>query len=316
MGRIIISIFFFFILSPSFCQNFDNASKGTASGQFLKIISDPKISAMGDAGSAYLKDSYAIDLNPACLIDIEKQSLSFSHSAYVEDTSMQYFSYAKKLEEENSAWGFGVKYFNWGSIESTDESGAKLSNMRPYDVAISISFTTYISGFNSYKEDRFVFGGSGKFISSKITKSANSISADLGFLSPYMFDKKFRLSMSVNNLIGSLKYDKESFNLPMIIRLGGVVYLNENLLVTSDFISPSDSFLYFAIGSQIKFKIAKKSELFIRGGVNSKNISDFSGTKNISAGFGFRYYEYNFNYSFSPYGELGNIHRLSFSLNY
>ncbi len=312
----LLATFLGFSWQISFSQNFDKASKGTAAAQFLKIPVSPRTSAMGEASAADMGDASAMDINPACLVNLKKNSLYFSHSAYIAETSLNYLAYAQSMGEETGYWGMSFKYFNWGSMDNTDESGGKIKTISPYDLSIGFTFATYISGMYSDEEDRFVFGGTGKLVRTQIENSASAISADLGFLTPYMLDRKLRISLSASNIMGRIKIDKESFSLPLTIRLGAAAFINDDFKMTSDIIAPNDSFLYLAIGAEAKIKMAKKTELFIRAGANSKNIFDISGTKNITCGLGFRYYEYSFDYSFSPYGELGNIHRIAFGMNY
>ncbi|MEW5950856.1 MAG: PorV/PorQ family protein [Elusimicrobiota bacterium] len=317
MKKEIITAFLILCLyGISGAQSFDKASKGGATAQFLKIPVSPRTSAMGEASAADMKDASALDINPACLMNLKKDSFYFSHSKYIAETSMNYLAYAQNMGEEVGAWGLSFKYFGWGKMDNTDDTGGKIKTMSPYDMSIGVTFATYISGFNADEEDRFVFGGTGKVVRTQILNSASAISADLGFLTPYMMDRKLRMSLSASNIMGTMKMDKEAFPLPLIIRFGVAAFVTDDFKVTSDIIAPNDSFMYLAVGSEAKIRIARKTELFIRGGLNTKNLFDISGLKNLTGGLGFRYYEYNFDYSFSPYGELGNIHRISISLNY
>lgn len=316
MKRYILPALFAFLCPCLLAQNFDKASKGTSTAQFLKIPSSARTSAMGEASAADMRDASAVDINPACLMNLKKDSFYFSHSQYLANSSLNYLAYAQNMGEEVGAWGLSFKYLGWGKMDNTDDSGLKIKTISPYDMSIGVTFATYISGFNSDEEDRFVFGGTGKVVRSQILNSANTISADLGLLTPYMFYRKFRMSLSASNIVGTIKMDKESFPLPLVIRIGAAAFVTEDFKVTSDLIAPNDSFMYFAIGCESKIKIARKTEIFIRGGANTKNLFDISGIKNFTGGFGFRYHQYNFDYSFSPYGELGNIHRIALSMNY
>jgi len=311
-------IIFLLIFSPKLlnASGFDKTSRGTATAQFLKIMVSPRGAAMGEAISASVKDASALDINPACIMNIKKESLFMTHSKYFADTSLDYISYAQNLGEETGAWGLSIKYFNWGKIESTDEGGGSLDSISPYDIAASVSFSTYISGFNKDEEERFVFGGTGKIVRMNIKESDNTVSADIGLLTPYMFENKFRMSFVIQNLLGRIKLDKESSDIPLVIKLGSVVYFNKFTTITADLIAPKDSVFYLSMGSEMKINIANKTTLFLRGGFNTRNLFDISGFKNITGGFGFKYKQYFVDYAFTPYGELGNIHRLSLSINY
>ncbi len=316
MKKNILPAVLLFMCASLWGQSFDKASKGGAAAQFLKIPISPRTSAMGEASAADMKDASAIDINPACLMNLRKDSFYFSHSQYLADSSLNYLAYAQNMGEEVGAWGLSFKYLGWGKMDNTDDTGGKIKSLSPYDLSIGVTFATYISGFNADEEDRFVFGGTGKVVRSQILNSASAISADLGFLTPYMLDRKFRMSLSASNIMGTMKMDKESFPLPLIIRLGGAAFITDDFKMTSDIIAPNDSFMYFALGCESRIRIAQKTELFIRAGANTKNLFDISGLKNLTGGLGFRYYEYHFDYSFSPYGELGNIHRIAISMNY
>lgn len=311
----LVLLIFIFINSLS-ASDFDKTARGTSSAQFLKIITSPRASAMGEAQGADIKDASAIDINPACLVGINKKSIFISHSQYFADTSLEFLAYSSNLGEEIGSWGFSFKYFNWGKLDATDEGGEKISNVNPYDISAGVSFATYISGFNKDVEERFVFGATGKIVRSKITGADNTVSTDIGLLTPFMFENKFRMSLTLQNLLGKLKLDKESSTLPFLVRLGSVVYINKYSTITADIVAPRDSFLYLAMGTELAIKATKNTAIYLRGGFNTRNILDISGFKNITAGFGLSYKEYYWDYSFTPYGELGNIHRISFSLNY
>jgi len=101
----LLSTFLGFSWQISFSQNFDKASKGTAAAQFLKIPVSPRTSAMGEASAADMGDASAMDINPACLVNLKKNSLYFSHSAYIAETSLNYLAYAQSMGEETGYWG-------------------------------------------------------------------------------------------------------------------------------------------------------------------------------------------------------------------
>ncbi|MBI4352047.1 MAG: PorV/PorQ family protein [Elusimicrobia bacterium] len=295
-------------LSPA--AGFGSDSAGTSSGQFLKIAAGARGAGLGEAYSALADDAFALDWNPAGLINIKKNSMAVMHAPYLAGTFADYFAYAETAGDMGS-WGLGVKYMNYGRMNRTDSSGLVLGNFTPYDVALSVGFACYITGFNKAPEERFVLGATGKFVKSRILSEDNTVSADIGLNLPYMFDNKFRVSMTVQNIMGSLRYDKEQASLPLILRLGTVTRFSEYFNLTGDIAASRDNLPYLAMGGEIVLPVHADMDTFLRAGFNTRAISDVAGARNVGFGGGLRYKSYQFDYAFSPFGDLGSVHRLS-----
>jgi hypothetical protein len=305
------------LLGPAsvLAQGFDGASAGTATAQFLKIASGARGAALGEAYSALADDAFALDWNPAGLINIKKNSMAFMHSPYLAGTFVDYFAYAETAGEVGS-WGVSVKYMNFGKITQTDSSGFDLGSFTPFDTAVNVGFACYITGFNKEPEERFVLGATGKFVRSKIISSDNTVSADIGVNLPYMFDNRFRLSMTAQNIMGTLRYDKEEAPLPLILRLGSVTKLADYFSLTSDIVAARDNLPFLAMGGEGKLKVADDMDVFLRAGFNTRSVSEVSGTRNVAFGAGVRYASYTLDYAFSPFGDLGTVHRISTSITF
>jgi hypothetical protein len=291
-------------------ENFDAGSVGTSTAQFLKIASGARGAAMGEAFAALSDDAFALDWNPAGLINIKTNSMALMHSPYLADTYLDYFGYGENAGEVGS-WGVSFKYMNFGKISRTDASGTELGSINPYDMAVNIGFACYISGFNLDPEDRFVLGATGKFVRSTIMSSDNTVSADLGLNLPYMFDNNFRVSLVAQNVMGTLRYDKEDAQLPLTLRLGTLTKLGDYFNATADVIGVRDNLPFFALGGEFRAPVSSDIDVALRAGANTRAISDLSGSRNFSFGAGIRYTRYNFDYSFSPFGELGSVNRFS-----
>jgi hypothetical protein len=241
--------------------------------------------------------------------------MAMMHSPYLADTYLDYFGYGENAGEVGS-WGVSFKYMNFGKISHTDSSGMELGTINPYDMAISVGFACYISGFNLDPEDRFVLGATGKFVRSTILSSDNTVSADIGLNLPYMFENNFRVSLVAQNIMGTLRYDKEDAQLPLTLRLGTLTRLGDHFNVTADIIAVRDDLPFFALGGELKVPIYSDMDVALRAGANTRAISDLSGSRNFSFGAGMRYTDYNLDYSFSPFGELGSVHRFSATITF
>ena len=241
--------------------------------------------------------------------------MAFMHAPYLAGTFVDYFAYAESAGEVGS-WGVSAKYMNYGKISQTDSSGLELGSFTPYDSAVNVGFACYITGFNKDPEERFVLGATGKFVRSKIINADNTVSADIGVNMPYMFDNRFRMSLSAQNIMGTLRYDKEEAPLPLILRLGTVTKLAEYLNLTADVIAPRDNMPYLAMGAEGKLAVYEDLDVFLRGGFNTRAIGELGGTRNVAFGAGLRYTDYWLDYAFSPFGDLGSVHRISAVINF
>lgn len=302
-------------LAPSFAaEDFTSAGVGTTSAQFLKIASGARGAALGEAYSALVDDAFALDWNPAGLINLKKKSLVLMHSPYLADTYADYFAYAENAGEVG-AWGFSAKYMNYGEISETDSSGLELSKFTPYDLSMSVGFACYVSAFNKEPEDRFVLGATGKFVRSAIINTDNTVSADIGLLTPLLFEGNFRMALTAQNIMGTLRLDKENSPLPLIVRFGTLTKLSAYANLTADIIAVRDNLPYLALGLEGRLPVYKEMDVFLRAGGNTRAVNDLAGSRNFSLGTGLRYSSYQLDYAFSPFGDLGSVHRISISLS-
>lgn len=301
--------------SPASAQGYDAGSAGTASAQFLKIAAGARGAALGEAYSALADDAFALDWNPAGLINVKTNSMVFMHAPYLADTYVDYLAYAETAGDVG-AWGVSFKYMNYGSISETDSSGVETGKFTPFDSAVNVGFACYVTGFNKDPEERFVLGATGKFVRSQIKGSDNTVSADIGVILPYMFENRFRLSLAAQNIMGTLRYDKEEAPLPLMLRLGSATRLTDHFTMTADIAAPRDNLPFLAMGGEVKISFTETTDAFLRAGFNTRAISDIGGARNIALGAGARYKAYWLDYAFSPFGDLGTVHRVSAALTF
>jgi len=306
----------FSLITLNLYSYFDSSSYGTTASSILKLNINPRCVSMGEACASDISDASAIDINPANLIKIKKNSLFLSHNIFFQDITLNNLSYAVNLGKNSGTFGFGVKYLSWGSIDKTNDYAQEIGSFKPSEMVFELGFASYLTGITKDPEDRIVFGGIGKFIQNKIEDRASTLSADIGILFPYLFERKFVISLVFQNIVGSIKMDKENYDITKIIRVGSSVFISKNIMINSDIIIPQDRFLYLGLGYEGKINITKRTKFLIRAGANTRNISDLNGFRSISFGFGVEHWEYSLDYSYSPFGDLGNIHRFSFSMNY
>jgi Uncharacterised protein family (UPF0164) len=294
---------------------FDSASVGTHSAQFLKIAVGARATAMGEAYAAAADDASAIFWNTAGLIKIKNQSIVMMHMPYLAGMSYDYIAYAQNAGNVG-AWGFSIQYLNTGSIKKTDSSGIDTGSFSPYDVALTVGFASNITGYNKDPEQRFVLGANGKLVRSSIIGSDTTVSADVSVSFPYLFDNRLRMAIGLQNMMGTLRFDKYEYPLPMILRFGTATEISKHFIVTADITAPKDNYAYLSMGNEININFTKDTTVSLRSGFNTRALFDFEGLRNVMLGTGIVYKEYSLDYAFSPYGELGNVHRISAAIKF
>lgn len=295
---------------------FSKNTEGTFFSNIIKVNPNPICSSMGDACSSFIIDSSGLDINPALLINTKETSLFLSQSIFFEDISMSSLFFAKNLGKNIGSFGFGVKKLDWGSIEKTDEFATPLGSFSPYEMIIEAGFASYLAGITKEKNQRIVFGGSGKVIINKIEKTATTLSSDIGFIFPYLFENRLVLSFTLQNILGNIKMDKQSYALPKIIKIGSTIFVSKEITINTDIIAQEDSIPYLSSGFQWDIRLKRQNHIYIRAGLTSKNINNLENFSPFSFGFGFKYWSFNLNYSFSQMGYLGNINKISLTVSY
>jgi hypothetical protein len=285
---------------------FSDSASGTTTAEFLNLGVGGRAAAMGEAYSALANEATALYWNPAALTQVPSKSVTFMHAAYLDSSRFDYAAYAQNFGKVGSL-GVGVQYFSAGDITQTDSSGADVGSFNPNDRAISLGYGIQVVGFG--------LGATVKQISSKLTQSDTTLSADIGVLSPAYLENRLRLAFTGRNLMGSLKYRSESEDLPTEYRLGSGYKFNDRWIGGLDLAFPKNADPYQAIGTEY---VWGSKDSFTLGGrlgysTRSKDVDGFSGFS-FGAGFGLK--SVSLDYAIVPFGDVGTAHRFSMSLDF
>lgn len=223
----------------------------TTAVPFLNFAPDSRHSAMGDVGVATSPDANSAHWNAGKLAFI-KDDLGFSLSyspwlgKLVNDMSLNYLSGFKKIDE-NSAWGFDVRYFNMGDIELTDGRGNPIGEFNPRDIAIGGTYSRKLS-------QNFGIGISARFIHSNLSGSISSVGgaearpgtgvgADIGlyYQKPTLIGSKsgtWSWGVTMTNLGPKITYNsaEDLDYIPTNLRIGTAYKINFNELNSLTFI--------------------------------------------------------------------------------
>lgn len=144
----------------------------TTAVPFLNFAPDSRHSGMGDVGVATSPDANSAHWNSGKLAFIDDEmGFSLSYSPWlgklVNDMSLSYLTGFFKIDQ-NSAFGFDLRYFNMGDIQLTDELGNELGEFNPRDIAIGTTYSRKLS-------NNLGLGISARFIHSNLSGNISSV---------------------------------------------------------------------------------------------------------------------------------------------
>lgn len=275
---------------------------GTSSAAILKIDNGARPMAMGGAFCAVSDDVNAIQYNPAGLNQLRRNEVMATHNEWFEGVRSEFLGIGVTLTEWWSL-GMSVNYLYATGLIRRDLYTATLEGSGEFG-----GYTGVASFAAATKLNDEVSAGFGvKVIQESVDKEkAVGYAADLGVL--YRITK-FKFGVSASNLGTKIKLAEDSFPLPVTIRAGAAYSgLVDNLLIALDVNKPLDNEIGVFAGAE--YWIIKR--IALRAGYRS-NVDKNLG-HGVSAGLGFGYDNFQLDYSYLPFGDFGDTHRIS--LNY
>lgn len=300
------------MLSVIFAAN-SYAGSGTTAANFLKFAISAREAALAGAYTSLANDSASLFANPAGLNALSGKELSLGFTSYLQDSKIGILSYSAKYK--GSRIGLGFSAYGIDGIERrglTDISGimGQLGSFSAADMAFYISYAKP-DAVRSFIDDTDV-GISLKLINSRIDdSSAFAIAGDFGFIHHY--NEYLNLSLVFANLGTQLKYEEQSDPLPLNLRLGASYKISKTSLVceVSQYIR-EDKF-YPSLAAEHGLRDGFVLRAGYKFGYDSANLGNYAG---LSAGFGIRTSDIGLDYAYSPFGDLGDIHRFDLKIKF
>jgi len=221
---------------------------------FLGITPDARAAGMGDVGVATTADPNSIYWNAAKLPFAEDKigvSLSFTPwlRKLVNDMSISFLSAYYQLDDKQ-AFAFGLRYFNLGSIQFTDDQGGIIRDFTPNELAATITYARKLS-------DKLGVAISGRYIHSNLsadlilsnqqeTKAGNSAAADISVY--------YKAPLTVGGLESELAFGANISNIGAKISYTNANerdFLPANLRIGTAFTTNIDEFNKFTLGLDI-----------------------------------------------------------------
>jgi hypothetical protein len=142
---------------------------------------------------------------------------------------------------------------------------------------------------------------------------------DLGALY-HLADGRTSIGLAVTNLGAQLKGLTTAHKDPLPLTIdGGFTHHLRGMPLTfsGDIIYPTDNDIYFALGGQFEaFRPFMLRLGWSLAGRDNKTGSSKDGLAGFAGGFGYSYKEYTFDYAYSSYADIGNVHRLTLSVEF
>ena len=203
---------------------------------FLRIISDARSGAMGDAGIAVSADPNAMHFNASKLV-FSDQSLGLAatytpwlRSIGLNDVYLAYLTGFKKINDLQTV-GFGLRYFSLGSIQFTDPNGTPLNTGRPNEFELSGAYARKLSEkLSAAVTGKFIYSNlaAGNIVNGEVIEPGIAGAADFSmtYKTPIKVSKgesDLTIGLAITNIGSKITYTNSLFRdfLPANFGLGG-----------------------------------------------------------------------------------------------
>lgn len=322
---------------PAVAQEFPGRDKeynklAQSTMAFLNIDIGARAIGMGGAFTCVDNDISALFWNPAGAARVKGGAISLNHTSWIADMK-QYAIAMGYGTKYRGTFGFNLIMMDNGSIERTIPDPTQ---PRGFYIDGTYTVQQWAAGITYGRQitDKFSIGGQTKYVFQDLSdvkiaitaddtvgkvveNEAGAIAFDFGTL--YYFGyKDLRIGMSIRNFSRPVEYSYESYNLPVIFRIGVAMDVlslipgladAHKLQLCAETVHPYDHGERVQIGGEYLFM----DLLALRGGYRTN--TDVGA---LSAGFGltpaaFGGINLMLDYAFTSSGDaFGSIHRFSF----
>ncbi len=296
----------FLILCTSYlpfagAANFSRYARGTTGAQFLELPVSARAIAMGSAYSSISGDPFSAYYNPAGLASMDKINIGLMHAVYFQDIAYEYGVIATPIGKLG-VLGVSAQYLAVSKLAEVDKTGVPTGDsFNPNDMAVSAIYAKQLGAVD--------FGVSAKYIKSQILNSASTFAGDIGLQTKV---GKYAFGLSVLNVGKGLKFHDEESSLPTTGRVGASVLLSPKWFFSIDGIAPKGTNPLVAAGAEFAFISNQTMEISVRSGYNNRtSTSKLGGLSGWSGGIGILVGNLSMDYAWSPYGDIGDAHRMS-----
>lgn len=287
------------------------AKVGTFGGQFLKIGTSARATAMGSAFTGVADDATAVFWNPSGLVNIRGNEVSVNHVVWAADTKLSSAIVAFNPRTIPGTFAVSIRsYWMDPSLVRTAYNQAGTGEtFDAGDLSLGLSYARFFT-------DKFSAGFTLNYLHMGLAETAvNTGSLDFGIM--YRIGvKDLKLGMTIQNLGGNFTFDERESKLPLTFKVGASfnAWKNERQRATLavEFQHPSDNLERANVG----LEYAMNEMFFVRSGYHINYDSD-------GAAFGFGAAlptgdktKLQADYSGVDMGPLGLVHRMTLTVSF
>lgn len=269
---------------------------------FLNEGAGARATAMGEAAVALVDGSNMTFWNPGSLSFNHSIELMITHTEFIQGVRTEYFSLNLPISSKQ-VLGFNGYFSYINGLEKREDLNSQAGSFGVYD-----GYGTVAWGM-AYMPNHS-FGVALKGIYQQIdTYSAWSGALDFGYTVRSFYLTNLSLGATVRNLGLPIKFIETRYQLPLTFEIGAAYQvLNETLMLTGSIQKPLLQEMVFKLGAEYVLE----DIIFLRAGYKYAQFgNDLGPLSGLSVGLGSQISEYKIDYSFIPYADLGNIHRLT-----
>ena len=292
-------IVLFFLTSSAFAQS-------STGYDFLRSFVGARPAAMSGAYIAVQGDVHDISYNPAGLALVEKRLGTATYLNHLLDFQSGYLGYAHPLRK-NSAIGVSLNYFDYGTFEGKDLTNLPTGDFGANSLVLSLAY-------GRQAINNLSIGGAGKYIRFQIedyAASAMALDLSANYALPDVMATIGLGIFNIGNTTSAFIETKE--DLPMNLQLGFTKQLQHlPFFLSGALVKFQDEGIDLRLGGEFTLS----PQLFLRLGYNTagrdqKIDSGKDRLAGISAGLGFQMNRFDIDYSFSSFGEVGSLNRIT-----
>jgi hypothetical protein len=275
---------------------------GQTTAEFLKIEVGARAAGMAGAYASAGSDIFAAHYNPASIARMLAPQVGFQYNRWFADVDQNYLAGGVRLGEAGTV-AASLNWISYGDMRRTTvtsgAAGTTVGTFEARDYALGLTWARPLS-------DRVDIGVTTKLIGTEIDANDGvAFAADAGFR--YRVTDIWNVGASILNAGTELKLVRDGSPLPLGFRAGtSVSFLDEALVLSADLSGYRGEDVAVSIGAEYTFQ----KLVSIRVGYDSRNDDADEG---LTAGAGFHYRDVDVDYAYTPFGDLGDAHRVSFN---
>jgi hypothetical protein len=278
------------------------ADTGTTALPFLKMDQGARAAALGGAYTAAGDDAWAVFYNPASAALLSRQEIVLGHNEWLQGLRNEAAAYVRPLPGGGALFG-GMNMLFSGSMDKYDVAGVNTGSFNSQEGALNLGASLPLGG-------GFYGGAAAKALYQKAASmSAMAWAGDAGLLK---VEGDWRVGAAISNFGTGMKLAGTAFPLPLMLRSGVSWHCLEPLTLSADGIKAGESPASGALGAEGKIVSGPDSAFFLRAGYRTGR-SQYAGS-GVSVGLGIKNEDLRLDYAFTPYGELGDSHRITLAL--